>query len=247
MDEDDTNVVEEDSFLHQINTDQDGNLYQSNQVDDYLHHDEALSHIHWYDFGRCFRKVKKHTKTSENTSILRYGLLTSHLDWETHELVQVIDPRHKRPHPECILRIVGTKIPRLHDNDDTYASFMLCHFIPFSAHNPLDLTGGIWESYQRAMGQNNTTDQPQFSTRAKEIMQNWDEIHECEDVRDADRLRKCQTANKKMRKYTREVVSQLPPEFWDDPASVKAAERGLKAELDSQTAFTIASFIEQTG
>lgn len=240
---DDTNVAEEDTFLHRINTDEDGKLYQSNQVDDYLHRDEALSHVHWYDFGRCFRKVKKRARTSENSSLKRFRFLASHPDWETHELVQVIDPRHKQPHPECIPRIIGTKIPRMHDNDDTYAFFMLCHFIPFSIQRPLNVTGGFWECYQRAMGQDDAADQPKFSAHTKEIMRNWDEIHECEDVRDADHLCKRQTANKKMRKYSKEVSSQLPPEFWDDPTSVQAAESGLRAELDSQTAFIIASFI----
>jgi len=74
-------------------------------------------------------------------------------------------------------------------------------------------------------------------------MRNWDEMHECEDSRDADRLRKRQSTNKKMQKYSKDVISHLPPEFWDDPSSVKAAEALPCDQLDPQTAFTLASFV----
>ena len=84
---------------------------------------------------------------------------------------------------------------------------------------------------------------PQFSARAKQIMRNWDEIHECEDSCDADRLRKRQRIHKKMQKYTKDVVSQLPAEFWNDPSSVTAADKPCQIELDAETAFMLASFI----
>jgi len=243
-DDRDTNAVEEDTFLRRITMDEEGNLYHSNQVDDYLYRDSALSCIHWYDFGRCFKKAKKRSgRTSESSTSSRFRLLFPHPDSDTHELLQIIDPRHKHPSPEHIPRIIGAKIPRKHQNDDVYAFFMLCHFVPFSAKSPLDLGGGIWECYERAMTENNSRVYPRFSARAKEIMRNWDEIHECEDVRDADRLRKRQSTNKKMQRYSKDVLSQLPAEFWDDPASVTAAEKGPQVELDHQTAFTLASFI----
>ena len=240
---DGADAVEEDTFLHRITTDEEGNLYHSNQVDDYLYRDGALSHIHWYDFGRCFKKVKKCHRTSEFTTSSRFRLLAPHPDCDMHELLQIIDPQHKRPNPEHIPRIIGTKIPRKHQNDDVYAFFMLCHFIPFSAKSPLDLNGGFWECYKRAMTQNNSRVHPRFSAHAKEIMRNWDEIHECEDVRDADQLRKRQSKNKRMQRYSKDILSQLPAEFWDDPTSVTAAEKGPQAKLDHQTAFTLASFI----
>src|ERR1700733_266103 len=94
---------------------------------------------------------------------------------------------------------------------------MLCHFIPFSFQCPLVLNDGFWECYIRAMSDGKERKFPWFSARAKEIMRNWDEIHECKDSRDAVRLRKRQSTNKKMQKYSKDIISHLPPEFWDDP------------------------------
>ena len=85
--------------------------------------------------------------------------------------------------------------------------------------------------------------QPRFSARAKEIMRNWDEIHECKDSHDADRRWKWQRINKKMEKYTKDVVRQLPAEFWNDPSSVTAADKPCQIELDAEMAFMLASFI----
>lgn len=139
------------------------------------------------------------------------------------------------------------KIPRKHDNDDDYALFMLSHFIPFSVRSPLNLENGIWKCYEDAMtgGGSNIPQNPMhmFSSRAKEIMKNWDEIHECEDERDADRLRKRQRINKKMRAYAKTIHDQLPPEYFDNPDSISAIDTGVEAELDPQTAFMLASFM----
>ena len=90
LEEDD--APEEDNFLHRIVTDGEGNLCQSNQVEDYLHRDDTLSWINWYDFCRCYQKVKRSTQNN-NAKLPRFRLLAPHPDCNSHELVQRSDPR----------------------------------------------------------------------------------------------------------------------------------------------------------
>jgi hypothetical protein len=60
-----------------------------------------------------------------------------------------------------------------------YKLFVLAHLKPFSPNNPLILptetVDQVFETFQ-------------FTSRSKEIIKNWDAIHECEDARDAERL-----------------------------------------------------------
>ncbi|KAG2746803.1 hypothetical protein P692DRAFT_20738713, partial [Suillus brevipes Sb2] len=71
-------------------------------------------------------------------------------------------------------------IPRS-TNSKLWALFALAHFKPFSNTVPLVPDGTtvehLYETYS-------------FSQRSKSIMQHWEAVHECEDERDADRLRK---------------------------------------------------------
>ena len=60
-----------------------------------------------------------------------------------------------------------------------YNLFMLAHFKLFSKEYPL------WD---KELGVNETFKQFNFSTRAQEIMHNWEAIHECEGEQDAERL-----------------------------------------------------------
>lgn len=118
---------------------------------------------------------------------------------------------------------------------------MLAHFLPFSAASPLELGKGIWDSYESAVDGS----QPsfRFTKRAKEIMENWDEIYECEDARDAERLRRRQRLNKKMHTYTKNLHNEVPPEFYNNPDSIVAADSLSHSTPDHTTAFTLASFV----
>ncbi|KAF8426438.1 hypothetical protein L210DRAFT_869166, partial [Boletus edulis BED1] len=62
-----------------------------------------------------------------------------------------------------------------------WALFTLTHFKPFSCDVPLFIKGDdpeiVFKSYN-------------FSDASRAIMHNWEAVHECEDERDADRLRK---------------------------------------------------------
>jgi len=71
--------------------------------------------------------------------------------------MQMIGPQRERQTVECVPRLIGCKIPHKREHDSEYTFFMLYHFIPIL----------------------------HFSIRAKQAVQNWDEIHKCEDVHDA--------------------------------------------------------------
>ncbi|KAG2758048.1 hypothetical protein P692DRAFT_20710981, partial [Suillus brevipes Sb2] len=62
-----------------------------------------------------------------------------------------------------------------------WSVFALAHFKPFSTLRQL------FGEHESAIEAFQAYD---FSPRSRKVMQNWDSIHECEDERDADRLRK---------------------------------------------------------
>ncbi|KAG2750132.1 hypothetical protein P692DRAFT_20734343, partial [Suillus brevipes Sb2] len=71
-------------------------------------------------------------------------------------------------------------IPRS-SSKKVWCLFALAHFKPFGLEAPLLRRGeDIVDAYEKYT----------FSPRAREIMVNWEAVHECEDERDADRLRK---------------------------------------------------------
>ena len=72
-------------------------------------------------------------------------------------------------------------------------------------------------------------------------MENWDQIHECEDAAEEERRLKRQRISKKARAYTKDLQDQLPPEYSTDPSSIKSIDEGLATTLDPNTAFTLAS------
>ena len=140
-------AVEEDNILHRIAVDEDGTLQRADQVEDYLHRDLALSSVSFYDFTRCYKKVKRVARP-DGPDQRRFALLDPHPNVSTHELYQRINPRVLRPSTELIPRVIGHKIPRKRENDDEYALFMLAHFMPFSASQPLTLDVGLWVTFQ---------------------------------------------------------------------------------------------------
>ncbi len=92
-------------------------------------------------------------------------------------------------------RIIGHKLPRT--SDPCYALFMLAHFKPFHLNVPLlhpaDSVSGVFRTYS-------------FSERAVRCMSNWEAMHECEDERDAERLRKRQSLTRSSQLVTNMFV-----------------------------------------
>jgi hypothetical protein len=241
MDDEDADDV--DHILHRVAVDEDGTLQHTDQVEDYLHRDLTLSSVCFYDFVRCYKKVKR-TTCADTLADQQFALLDLHSDAATHVLSERINPKLSRPSTELIPRVIGHKIPRRQEDDDDYALFMLAHFMPFSFSHPLNLEVGLWATFQHGMSVKDTDTLPKwlrFSQRAKRVMQNWDEIHECEDAAEEERRLKRQRIARKARAYTRDVQEQLPPEYFTDPSLIKSIDEGLAATLDPKTAFTLAS------
>jgi Helitron helicase-like domain at N-terminus/AAA domain len=154
------------------------------QVDDYLHRSNELQSMSFLEFVCCMRKEKKRdTKRTRLGSYARFLLGGRHPQVLTHVLVQHQDPHLPLDLWKTPPRIVGMQLPRRDHHE--YSIFMLAHFKPFSADIP---PISPHQSYSDAL----TSFQiPPF---AKAIMQNWEDIHECEDERDAERVRKKQNA-----------------------------------------------------
>ena len=70
---------------------QDGSFYQCSQVDDYIHQDDSLSDLSFYEFIRRFHKEKKFGKFKEEVGwYQRFFFTNKHPEYRTHMLVEVI-------------------------------------------------------------------------------------------------------------------------------------------------------------
>ena len=183
--EDDDDADVENAFL-KIQTDYEGKLVKYNQLTDYWYRGKSLSHINFYDFARCITLQIKRKGRDCITNNDRLGVQSKHLLLDnhpladTHYLIQHTDENCSEHGKQYVPRIIGTNIPR-EDNILEWKIFTLAHFKPFDAAHPLIEKGcsieDTFESYT-------------FSSRSHLIMKNWEDIHECEDKRDEERLRK---------------------------------------------------------
>ncbi len=81
---------------------------------------------------------------------------------------------------DLIPRVIGYNIPRP-KTEELYHQFMLSHFKPFSITNKLVKDHDSFQS---------TFSTYSFNKFHLQIINNWEEIHLCEDMRDAERLKK---------------------------------------------------------
>lgn len=179
----------------QLFTDETGKLRYSDQVQDYLYRPSELASCSFYDFVRLYVVRKKTRKEHGATLILnlhpKHRLATTHRLFCRHK-----DAIGSEAH-EFVPAMMGVTIPRRADND-YYRLFCLAHFKPFSAFSPLlPPNCTVSETFATYV----------FSDTAKRCIANWEDVHECEDERDADRLRQLA---KKTEKFA------LPPPTDDD-------------------------------
>lgn len=182
------------------------------QVLDYIHRGDGLAHMCFYDFVRFVKKVpigksdadvlvsenfdeddemavpnldsRDDDEGDRNGRKPRHSFMPSHPQHETHELMQKSDESVLFEGRELIPRVVGCSIPR--PSKEHYHAFMLAHFRPFRFGDPLcamSSTKALFETYS-------------FNEFHRSVMENWDAIHECEDERDQERLRKQASASK---------------------------------------------------
>jgi len=214
------------SIPMRISKDSQGQLYQSSQLQDYLYRSSDLSSVNFYDFVRCYRKEKP-TRTQSSGTYKRFRFHVEHPHAKTHVLVETIDPREDHPVREIVPLVTGSSIPRCAKDSDWYMVFMLAHFIPFSAKDPLDLQHQALATYFETAP---------FSDRSRSVMKNWDAIHECEDERDRERLRKQQLKINKS-KNSMHLYDPAPDDYVDNDDLYAVLETDCRPEnMDPETA-----------
>ena len=146
-----------------------GQFYQCSQLDDYLYHDKPLAHVPFYDFVRHFRKEKKGgVFKEEDGQYKHFFFLQQHKEHHSHMLLETI--RETNDHPKYeVPRVVGTSIPHHESDPEHYFLFMLAHFCPFSADHDINFQGGNLETI---------FDTKSFSLLSKNVMWNWEAVHE---------------------------------------------------------------------
>ena len=197
--------------------DRDGALREANQVIDYLYRSETLRSMAFYDFCRCVRLEKTSMSKTKNTANTRLGVLTrhelkrGHPSAETHRLVEHANELRGEGSESLVPRVTGTSIPR--KSDKGYRIFALAHFIPFDIDNPLLRPGQTVDDIFEGM---------QFTERHLQILNNWEAIHECQDERDAERMRKRAEKSRESRAMTRALHGSV--------------EAGYETEIDLEGA-----------
>jgi hypothetical protein len=170
-----------------IETNKAGQVVETNQVHNYLHHEPTLAHMCFYDFCQCVQlQTKARSKGNKYTHedclrvLHRHGLKHDHPLSDTHKLLEHTNESWGECHHEYVPRVVGMSISqRTHTKQ--WALFCLMHFKPFSHTEPLlpqgKSTTKVYETYD-------------FGPCAQMVMHNWEAVHECKDERDAERLHK---------------------------------------------------------
>src|SRR5260370_42234068 len=97
--------------------DDQGILYTATQVDAYLHQNQQLKDVNFYDFVRCFKKVRK-TQYKEQGYYKCFTFTSSYCECESHILIQIIDPSQTQPDKEIMPQVIVTSIPHK-ESDET--------------------------------------------------------------------------------------------------------------------------------
>jgi hypothetical protein len=161
-----------------------GHLLESNQIHDYYYRGGSLQDMNFFDFCCCIKLESKGKKLPTDTPESRLGvlhhhdLLPQHPLSETHHLKEHTNHAQGEASSELIPRVIGLSILRT-TAGTKYALFVLAHLKPFSINCPLIPKGQtvdqVFENFH-------------FTLNDKQLMKNWDVIHECEDARDAERI-----------------------------------------------------------
>jgi Helitron helicase-like domain at N-terminus/PIF1-like helicase len=187
----------------------DGTLHQTpTHIDDYLHRDQKLNHLNFYQFICCVRKERISQQTPTRLgSYTRFEILLPHPQASSHCLVLHQDPLLPWHMWKLAPRVIGMTVPRKQRSD--YHIFMLAHFKPFSASNPLI---SPFRSYKEVC------ESFEFSEFSKRIMKNWEDVHECEDERDAERICRRQRDGKTNAEMNATLAKLEEMDSEDDPS-----------------------------
>ena len=198
-DEDEDEEVEQISLRIALN--HEGKLMETNQFHDYYYRAESLASMNFFDFCCCVKLEKISRHCPKNTPETRLGvlarhkLLPPHMLAMTHQLVEHRNVERGDGNIEYIPCVIGCSIPRPNSRS-SYSIFVLAHFKPFSVSKPLLLQG---ETYDDAFRKFKPSKSDQY------VINNWDAINECEDARDAERIRKKATMAAQSQALTKSI------------------------------------------
>jgi Helitron helicase-like domain at N-terminus/AAA domain len=216
-----------------------GMIYtDATQVDDYLHRSLDLLGMSFFEFVCCIQKERLRTKASSRLGTFpRYCLLGSHPQHATHCLVQFQDPSLPLDLWKLVPRIVGMQVPRKESSE--HSLFMIAHFKPFSISNPLIIND---ETYTDAFQRHS------FSPMAVTVMRNWEDIHECEDERDADRMRKKQNQSSETAELNSRLAAyELERDGDDGEEDALFVDLDARPKAGNQATLRIATILREAG
>lgn len=168
----------EDASLN-LATDKLGKLITMHQVHHYLYRAESLSHLNSHDSCQNVSLEKKsRSEKNMNTHETRLGVLHRHTlnkEHELHDTHVLLEHTNIMRGKNCcclIPRVIGMCIPCKQD-ETAWALFTLAHFKPFSMTDPLlqpdEDCLDVYSTYE-------------FDSFSKQVMENWESVHECEDA-----------------------------------------------------------------
>ena len=169
-----------------LSVDDSGNIMHSNQVLDYLHRADGLKNLSFFEFVQRFEVVRRRKKRDgDDLSLHCHRLLDPHPLSATHEICACRSRRVVSARKIGVIpRLVGASVPKP-THSGTYEMFILCHLKPFSTRCPLFEQGqtlaSAWQAFTPTL-------------YAQKIIDSWIEIHDCEDVWDAERLKRRESA-----------------------------------------------------
>jgi hypothetical protein len=225
---DENREEDSESLPTKIALDNEGNLLDTHQFHHYYHRAETFSHMSFYDFCRYVRienrNRRSHVKNTPETRLgvfERHELKPSHPLHKTHHLIEHTNEDRGDGQYKLVPRVVGMSIPR--ESSASWPLFALAHFKPFGVSQPLISAGDTCE--------NVFTTYP-FSAFSLKVIKNWHAIHECEDERDGERLRKRAAETKESIALTTSIAFQDLMEYELDVALFQksTSERDFKVQ-----------------
>jgi hypothetical protein len=220
-----------------ITTDPYGKLIDTTQAQDYWFRPTDLAMLSFYDFCHFVRVKRKsksnQTKNSHDTRLgvlQRFDFCPEHPLYATHHLVEHTNTSIGHGHRELVPRVMGTNIPR--ESSPEWFLFSLIHFKPFGLTNPLlerdDTVEDVFHSHE-------------FANVALKVMNNWNAVHEYEDERDAEHLKKHSATTK----ASKVLANMFLPNNTEDEEICMLGIGGTKPELEFQM-WNIISLLQES-
>jgi len=151
----------------------------------------------------------------------RHLLKDEHPLSETHVLVEHTNDERGDGNSPMIPRIMGSHIPR-EKSGCRWELFALAHFKPFGPSVPLVNPGMTVEQTYKNF---------KFSPRSRFVMNNWEAVHECQDERDAERLRKRAALTSQSMAMTHAINNTMNPADPDEVDVSPTISRSTEAEF----------------